>query len=53
MLGAGLALLLAEHLNVDQRKAVGWTLFLIGALTTVPLGLEVFGKREDVKTALE
>jgi len=52
MLGAGLALLLAEHLNLDQRKAVGWTLFLIGALTTVPLGLEILGKREEPHPAL-
>jgi hypothetical protein len=47
VLGAGLALLLGDHLNPDQRKAVGWTLFLIGALTSIPIGLEVLGKRED------
>src|SRR5436309_12079437 len=42
-LGAGLGLLLADRLAADQRRAVGWTLFLVGALTTVPLALEVFG----------
>ncbi len=42
-LGAGLGLLLADRLSADQRRAVGWTLFLVGALSTVPLGLEVFG----------
>lgn len=42
MAGAGIAFLLAE-----QRKAVGWTLFLIGALASIPLGFEVLGKRED------
>ena len=36
-LGAGLALLLADRLNVEQRRAVGWTLFLVGAVTTIPL----------------
>jgi len=46
ILGAGIALLLAERLNPDQRKAVGWTLFLIGALISIPLGIEVLGKRD-------
>src|SRR5207253_9052570 len=42
-LGAGLGLLLADRLADDQRRAVGWTLFLVGALSTVPLAFEVFG----------
>ena len=50
ILGAGLALLLAEHLSLDQRKAVGWTLFLIGVLSSIPLGIEVLGKREESHT---
>ncbi len=45
MLGAGIALLLTDRLNQDQRKAFGWTLFLVGAISTVPLVIEVFGKR--------
>lgn len=44
-LGAGLGLLLADRLSTDQRKAVGWTLFLVGAVSTVPLALEIFGRR--------
>src|SRR5438874_13832999 len=44
-LGAGLGLLLGDRLPQDQRRAVGWTLLLIGAATTVPLALEVLGKR--------
>ncbi len=43
-LGAGLGLLLADHLPEVQRKAVGWTLLLIGVATTVPLAFEVLGK---------
>ena len=43
-LGAGLGLLLADRLTAEQRRAVGWTLFLFGALTTVPLAFEVLGK---------
>ncbi len=43
MLGAGLGLLLADRLPEAQRKAVGWTLLLVGVVTTIPLALEVFG----------
>ena len=43
-LGAGLGLLLADCLPESQRKAVGWTLLLVGAVTTVPLAFEVLGK---------
>jgi len=41
-LGLGLGFLLADRLPADQRRAVGWTLFLVGALTTIPLAAEVF-----------
>jgi hypothetical protein len=45
-LGAGLALLLADRLSDDQRRAVGWTLFAVGALTTIPLVAQVFGSTD-------
>lgn len=45
-LGAGIALLLADKLNRDQRKAVGWTLFLVGALSTIPLAVNILGRNE-------
>jgi len=45
MLGAGIALLLADKLNQDQRKAIGWTLFVMGAISTIPLALDVLGRR--------
>ena len=45
MLGAGIALLLADRLTAEQRKAIGWTLVGVGALTTVPLAIEVLGNR--------
>lgn len=44
MLGAGLGFLLADRFNLNQRKAIGWTLVMVGAITTLPLALEVFGK---------
>ncbi|HWG42710.1 MAG TPA: hypothetical protein VN688_07985 [Gemmataceae bacterium] len=43
--GAGLGLLVANRLSESQRRAIGWTLLLVGAITTVPLALEVFGRR--------
>jgi hypothetical protein len=42
--GAGLALLLGNRLNPDQRRAVGWTLLAVGIATTIPLIAQVFGK---------
>src|SRR5207245_1607136 len=42
-LGAGLGLLLADWLSDSQRRAVGWTLAVFGAATTIPLALEVLG----------
>jgi hypothetical protein len=44
-LGGGVALLLADKLTKEQRKAVGWTLFLVGAITTVPLVILAFARR--------
>ena len=46
LLGAGIALLLADKLSAEQRKAIGWTLVGVGALTTIPLAIEVFSKRQ-------
>jgi hypothetical protein len=46
LLGAGIGLLIADKLSAEQRNAVGWTLVGVGALTTIPLALEVFSKRQ-------
>ena len=40
-LGAGLALILGDCLNRDQRHAVGWTLFGVGLVTTIPILIQV------------
>jgi uncharacterized membrane protein len=45
MLGAGIALLVAHRLTDEQRKSIGWTLFLIGAVSTIPLVAVVLSKR--------
>ena len=43
-LGAGL--LLADRIPQARRKTVGTTLVAIGALTTIPAAMGVFGSRE-------
>jgi hypothetical protein len=45
MIGAGAGLLLAGRLNDDQRKSIGWTLLITGAISTIPLAIEVLSKR--------
>jgi len=40
-LGAGIALLLADRISAEQRRAVGWTLTAVGALSTIPLAAQV------------
>ena len=47
VLGAGLALLLANRIDDGQRKALGWAMFLIGAITTIPLAMNVFCKSKS------
>ena len=49
MLGCGIGLLLANRLNPDQRRAAGLALVLVGIVTTIPLGLELFGGRRHSK----
>jgi hypothetical protein len=46
MAGAGLGLLVAGFLRPDTRRTLGWTLLTIGALTTIPIAMALFGKRE-------
>ncbi|HWJ17786.1 MAG TPA: hypothetical protein VNR65_03565 [Geobacterales bacterium] len=46
-LGAGIGLLLSPWLNNDQRKAAGWALALVGGLTTIPLAMDVIGKKNS------
>jgi hypothetical protein len=47
-LGAGLGLLLGDHLPAGERKALGWGLLLVGAASTIPLAFEVFGRSRSV-----
>ena len=47
VLGVGLGLLFAGWLNDDQRRAAGWAFLGVGALSTIPVAIEVLGKRES------
>ena len=46
-LGAGLGLLLGSKLKDPQRRAVGWTLLAVGALTTIPIVAQLFSSPAD------
>jgi hypothetical protein len=46
MFGAGIALLLSDKLTNEQRRAIGWTLVAVGALTTIPLAVQLLGADE-------
>jgi uncharacterized membrane protein YfcA len=41
LIGAGIGLLVADHIKPDQRRAVGWTLLTVGILTTIPLAADL------------
>ena len=49
MLGAGIGLLAAGKLSDDRRRLVGSILLGIGAASTIPLALRVFGGRRDTR----
>jgi hypothetical protein len=48
MLGAGLALLLADRLAPRTRQALGMTLTAIGVLTTAPFAWDVLHRRRNL-----
>jgi len=52
-LGAGLALLLGDRLERGQRRTLGWALTLVGAVTTIPLAMQVFGNSRTTRKEWE
>jgi hypothetical protein len=44
-----LGLLIGDKLNADARKGAGWALLAIGALSTMPLVMDVLGKPQPVE----
>ena len=45
-IGFGAGLLMADRLNKDRRKVVGWSLFLTGLASTIPIALHLFGRKQ-------
>jgi hypothetical protein len=43
-LGAGLGFLLGDKLGRDARKGAGWALLAVGALSSIPIVMNVLGK---------
>jgi hypothetical protein len=44
MLGMGAGLLIGRSLRESHRKRIGWALVAIGALSTLPLALDVISR---------
>jgi hypothetical protein len=44
-IGFGAGLLLASKFKGEHRKLLGWTLFLSGLASTIPIAMHVFGKK--------
>ena len=45
-IGFGAGLLLADKFRRAKRKALGWSLFLSGLASTIPIAMHVFRKKE-------
>lgn len=46
-LGIGVGLLISEKLDRDARRAAGAALLAVGAISTVPLVMQVLGSRAE------
>jgi hypothetical protein len=46
-LAAGVALLVSDRLSRSQRRSIGTTLLALGAVTTIPAAMALFGRRSD------
>jgi hypothetical protein len=51
VIGFGAGLLLAGKFKRERRRWLGWTLFISGLASTIPIALHVFGKKEGSATA--
>jgi len=47
VLGVGIGLIFANKLSPGQRRRVGCTLLTVGALSTIPIAANVFGRKES------
>jgi hypothetical protein len=46
-LGVGIGLLVSDKMSKPRRKAVGWSLFSLGAVTTIPAARRLLARRAD------
>jgi hypothetical protein len=44
-IGFGAGLLLADKFKREWRTAIGWSLFLTGVASTIPIAMRVFGEK--------
>lgn len=49
-IGFGAGLLLADKFKLERRKVLGWSLFLSGLASTIPIAMHLFGKKEAAVT---
>jgi hypothetical protein len=49
-IGFGAGLLLADKFKQERRKTLGWSLFLSGLASTIPIAMHVFGKKQATVT---
>ncbi len=45
-IGFGAGLLLANKFKQERRKLLGWTLFISGLASTIPIAMHLFGKKD-------
>ena len=51
-IGFGVGLLLADKFKEGRRKTLGWSLFLSGLASTIPIAMHVFRKRDVTPSAI-
>ena len=51
-IGFGAGLLLADKLKQGRRKTLGWSLFLSGLASTIPIAIHLFHKKEATASAV-
>jgi hypothetical protein len=51
VIGFGAGLLFADKLKGERRRVLGWSLFLSGLASTVPIAMHVFGKKQENASA--
>ena len=44
-IGFGAGLLLADKFEREWRRSLGWSLFLTGVASTIPIAMRVFGEK--------